>query len=64
MRQDRTVDLPQIARHERIFGNQLLFLELAVDQHDVSVPIKLGAAKLQIRARLDIPASQPLWVVQ
>jgi hypothetical protein len=39
----RAINLPQIPGHERVFGNQLLLLEFAIDQHDVSILIEFCA---------------------
>ena len=64
MRQHGAVDLPQIARHERVLRDQLLLSELAVDQHDISAPVEFGAAQLQLRAGLDVPASYAAGIVQ
>jgi hypothetical protein len=64
MRQHGAVDLPQVARHERVLRDQLLLPELAVDQHDVSAPVKLGAAQLEFCAGLDVPASYAAGIVQ
>jgi hypothetical protein len=53
----RAVNLPQISRHKRVFCNQLLLLELAIDQHDISIFIKLCTSQFEFRAGLQIPAS-------
>lgn len=62
--QHRAVDLPQVSWHKRVFRNQLLLLELAVDQHDVAILIELCTSQFEFRAGLQIPASQTVRVVQ
>jgi hypothetical protein len=64
MRQHGAVDLPQIARHERIPRDQLLLPELAVDQNDIPGPVELSAAQLELCAGLDVPASYAAGIVQ
>lgn len=56
VREHTTIDLPQVARQQRVLGNQLVLAEFAIDECDIAVFIELGAAQFERVVRLDDPA--------